>query len=81
MTTVQVVETPVSVNNNSPIQEYVRSPGRSNSTYFWNDSWVQTFHKSKYFKKLIVFNYFLARLTFLRLYNFPLRLYEVLKLA
>ena len=20
------------------------SPGRSNSTYFWNDSWVQTFH-------------------------------------
>ena len=24
------------------------SPGRSNSTYFWNDSWVQTFHKSQY---------------------------------
>ena len=23
----------------------LRSPGRSNSTYFWNDSWVQTFHK------------------------------------
>ena len=22
----------------------LRSPGRSNSTYFWNDSWVQTFH-------------------------------------
>ena len=21
------------------------SPGRSNSTYFWNDSWVQTFHR------------------------------------
>ena len=20
------------------------SPGRSNSTYFWNDSWVQIFH-------------------------------------
>ena len=20
------------------------SPGQSNSTYFWNDSWVQTFH-------------------------------------
>ena len=20
------------------------SPGKSNSTYFWNDSWVQTFH-------------------------------------
>ena len=24
----------------------LRSPGRSNSTYFWNDSWVQTFHTS-----------------------------------
>ena len=23
------------------------SPGQSNSTYFWNDSWVQTFHKGK----------------------------------
>ena len=23
----------------------LRSPGRSNSTYYWNDSWVQTFHK------------------------------------
>ena len=23
----------------------LRSPGRSNSTYFWNDSRVQTFHK------------------------------------
>ena len=22
----------------------LRSPGRLNSTYFWNDSWVQTFH-------------------------------------
>ena len=22
----------------------LRSPGRSNSTYFWNDSWVQAFH-------------------------------------
>ena len=43
MTTAQVVETSVTVNNNSPIQA-LRSPGRSNSTYFWNDSWVQTFH-------------------------------------
>ena len=25
----------------------LRSPGRSNSTYFWNDSWVQTFHSIK----------------------------------
>ena len=24
----------------------LRSPGRSYSTYLWNDSWVQTFHKS-----------------------------------
>ena len=24
----------------------LRSPGRSNSTYFWNDSWVQTFHRN-----------------------------------
>ena len=23
----------------------LHSPGRSNSTYFWNDFWVQTFHK------------------------------------
>ena len=23
------------------------SPGRSNSTYFWNDSWVQTFHRKQ----------------------------------
>ena len=22
----------------------LRSPGRSKSTYFWNDSWVQTVH-------------------------------------
>ena len=22
----------------------LHSPGRTNSTYFWNDSWVQTFH-------------------------------------
>ena len=36
MTTAQVVETSVTVNNNSPIQAYsgLRSPGRSNSTYF-----------------------------------------------
>ena len=25
----------------------LRSPGRSNSAYFWNDSWVQTFHRIK----------------------------------
>ena len=26
----------------------LHSPGRSNSTYFWNDSWVQTFHTLHY---------------------------------
>ena len=33
MTIAQVVEKSVTVNNNSPIQDYV-SPGLSNSTYF-----------------------------------------------
>ena len=28
------------------------SPGRSNSIYFWNDSWVQTFHKGIINKRL-----------------------------
>ena len=46
MTTAQVVETSVTVNNNSPIQNYVHLDDQTqNSTYFWNDSWVQTFHK------------------------------------
>ena len=44
MTTAQVVETSVTVNNNSPIQDYIHPPRRSYSTYFWNDSWVPTFH-------------------------------------
>ena len=42
MTTAQVIETSVTVNDNSPIQDYVNL----DSTYFWNDSWVQTFHRS-----------------------------------
>ena len=29
----------------------LRSPGRSNSTYFWNDSYIQTFHKIKTINK------------------------------
>ena len=45
MTTAQAVKTSVIVNNNSPIQDYVQSDDL-NSTYFWNDSWVQTFHKN-----------------------------------
>ena len=34
------------VSNCQQQQSYsgLHSPGRSNSTYFWNDSWVQTFH-------------------------------------
>ena len=28
----------------APLYSGLRSPGRSKSTYFWNDSWVQTFH-------------------------------------
>ena len=39
MTTARFVETSVTVNNNSPIQDYVQPHDR-------NDSWVQTFHKS-----------------------------------
>ena len=46
MTTAQVVETSVTVNNIEQSYSGLRSLGRSkiNSTYFWNDSWVQTFH-------------------------------------
>ena len=29
----------------------LRSPGRSNSTYFWNDFWVQTFHRFRLAKQ------------------------------
>ena len=47
MTTAPVFETSVTLNWQ---QSYsgLRSPGRSNSIYFWNDSWVQTFHSIKY---------------------------------
>ena len=43
MTTVQVVETSVTVNNNSPVQHYIHPDGHTQRTYE-NDSWVQTFH-------------------------------------
>ena len=43
MTTAQVVETSVTVNNNSPIQDYVHPDDQTQPT-FWNDSWVQNFH-------------------------------------
>ena len=39
----QVVETSVTVNNNSPIQDYVHPDDQTQPT-FENDSWVQTFH-------------------------------------
>ena len=42
MTTAQVVETSVTVNNNSPIQDYVHPDDQTQP--FEIDSWVQTFH-------------------------------------
>ena len=47
MTTAQVVETSVAVNNNR-FYSGLRSRGWSNSTHFWNRSWVQTFHTSSF---------------------------------
>ena len=44
MTTAQVVEKSVTVNNNSPIQDYVHPDNHTRPTYLWNDSWVQTNH-------------------------------------
>ena len=47
MTTAQVVEMSVTVNNNSPIQENIHLDDNTKPTlylYVWNDSWVQTFH-------------------------------------
>ena len=45
MTSAQVVKTSVTVNNNSPIQDYVHLDDH-NSAEIWNDSWVQTFHRA-----------------------------------
>ena len=42
MTTAQVDETSVTVNNSSPIQDLVQP----DETYLWNDSWVQTFYSN-----------------------------------
>ena len=36
MTRAQVVETSVTVNNNSPIQDYVQRGDQTQRTYFWN---------------------------------------------
>ena len=46
MTTTQVVETSVSVNNNSPIQDYLDLDDHAQPT----DSWVQTLHCETCFK-------------------------------
>ena len=43
MTTAQVVETSVTVNNNSPIQDYVHQDDQTQPT-FEVTHWVQTFH-------------------------------------
>ena len=43
MTTAQVVEASDTVNNNSPIQNYVHPDDQTQLTY---DSWVQTFHEA-----------------------------------
>ena len=53
MTTAQDVETSVTVNNNSPIQDYVHPDDQSQPT-FWNDSWVQTFHHCKKYTSTIL---------------------------
>ena len=45
MTTAQVVKTSVTVNNNSPIQDYVHPDDHNQPT---NDSGVQTFHSLAY---------------------------------
>ena len=44
MTTAQVVETLVTVNNNSPIQDYVHPDDQSQPTFEMTPAWVQTFH-------------------------------------
>ena len=43
MTTAQVVETSVTVNNNSPIQDYI-DPDDHTQPIYEITSWVQTFH-------------------------------------
>ena len=44
MTTAQVVETSVTVNNNSPIQDYVHPDDQTQPTFEMTPK-VQTFHK------------------------------------
>ena len=52
MTNAHVVEASVTVNNNSPIQDYVHPDDHTQPTYENTDSWVQTFHScTKMFTK------------------------------
>ena len=44
MTTPQVVETSVNVNN-SPIQDYIHPNDHAQPTYEMTPAWAQTFHK------------------------------------
>ena len=48
MTTAQVVETSLTVNNNSPIQDYVHRDDQTQPT------WVQTFHSYWIWIKLVL---------------------------
>ena len=54
MSTAQVAETSVTVNNDSPDQDYVHQDDQTQPT-LWNDSQAQTFHIAiaVYNKKLI----------------------------
>ena len=45
MTTAQVVETSVTVNNNIPIKDYVH-PDDQTQNLLWNNPWIQTFRHS-----------------------------------
>ena len=47
MITAQVVEMSVTINNNSPFQDYVHPDDHIQPTFVWNDFWIQTFHRSK----------------------------------
>ena len=51
MTTAQVVETSVIINNNvnSPIQHYVHPNDQAQPTLLFNDSWAQTLHSENEF--------------------------------
>ena len=42
----QVVETSVTVNNNSLIQDYVHLDDQTQPTFEMTPAWVQTFHKA-----------------------------------